>query len=111
MYIVLMQLVDGGKAPTYMDGHKAWIRQQFDDGVLFYVGGRRGGGGNAMIASGVAHSDLVARLNANPFVSNGVVTVEVIELDTTMSDPRLGFLVEFQGDRLGYQAAAPRSAE
>jgi hypothetical protein len=47
----------------------------------------------------------------NPFVANGVVNAEIIELDTTKSDSRLAFMVEFQGDRLGYQAEpAPDAA-
>jgi hypothetical protein len=107
VFIILMHLADGSRSPAHMDGHKAWIRQGFADGVLYYVGGRRGGGGNAMIASGITHDDLLDRVGKNPFVINGVVTSEVIELDTTLSDPRLGFMVEFQGDRLGYQAQAP----
>ena len=36
-------------------------------------------------------------------VENGVVTVEIVELDTTLSDPRMEFMVEFQGERLGYR--------
>jgi uncharacterized protein YciI len=104
MFIVMMQLADGSKASAYVDGHKAWLQQGFADGVLFYVGGRRGGGGNAIIAGGITSEDLLSRVNENPFVAEGVVTAEIIELDTTMSDPRLEFMVEFHGERLGYQA-------
>jgi hypothetical protein len=108
VFIILMHLVDGSKAPAHVDGHKDWIRQGFADGLLFYVGGRRGGGGNAMIANGGTPEELRSRVDQNPFVANGVVTAEIIELDTTMSDPRMGFMVEFQGDRLGYQAGTKR---
>jgi uncharacterized protein YciI len=110
VFIILMHLVDASTAPAHIEDHKAWIRQGFEDGVLFYVGGRRGGGGNAMIANGVAHEELSARVNQNPMVANGVLTAEIIELDTTKSDPRMGFMVEFQGDRLGYQAGRTRDA-
>jgi hypothetical protein len=56
------------------------------------------------IAAGISSEELLAWIAQDPFVVEGVVTPEINELDTTMSDPRLGFLVEFQGERLGYQA-------
>ena len=111
MFIVLMHLIDGNKAPDHIDGHKEWIRQGFADEVFLYVGGRRDGRGNAIIASGSTPEELRARIDLNPFVANGVVNAEIIELDTTKSDSRLAFMVEFQGDRLGYQAEpAPDAA-
>jgi hypothetical protein len=106
VFIIVMHLVDGSTAPIHMDGHKAWIRQGFADEVLFYVGGRRGGGGNAIIANGVTYEELRARLDQNPFVANAVVEAEIIELDTTKSDPRMAFMVEFEGDRLGFEAGS-----
>jgi uncharacterized protein YciI len=102
MYIVLLRLVDGSKASGHMDGHKAWLQKGFADEVFFYVGGIQGGGG-AVLAAGITPEDLHARVDEDPFVVEGVVTPEIIELDTTMSDPRLAFLVEFTGERLGYQ--------
>jgi uncharacterized protein YciI len=102
MYIVLLRLVDASKAPRHLDGHKAWLQRGFADEVFFYVGGIRGGGG-AVLAAGITSEHLRARVSEDPFVIEGVVTPEIIELDTTMSDPRLAFLVEFTGDRLGYQ--------
>jgi hypothetical protein len=36
--------------------------------------------------------ELNARLEEDPFVVHGVVRPEVVELETTMSDPRLAFL-------------------
>lgn len=110
MFIVLMHLMDGSNASTYIEGHKAWIRKAFDEDVLFYVGGRRKGGGNAMIANGLSHEELSARVDQNPLVANGVVSAEIIELDTTLSDPRMAFMVEFQGDRLGYRAESASDA-
>jgi uncharacterized protein YciI len=102
MYIVLLRLADGTRAPGHLDGHKAWLQEGFADEVFFYVGGIHGGGG-AILAAGITPEHLRARVNKDPFVVEGVVTPEIIELDTTMSDPRLAFLVEFSGERLGYQ--------
>jgi len=104
MYIVLERLADAGKAPAHMESHKAWLQKAFADEVFFYVGGIHGGGGAAILAGEIATEDLLARVNEDPFVAEGVVAPEIIELDTTMSDPRLAFMVEFHGERLGYQA-------
>jgi len=54
--------------------------------------------------AGITPEDLRARVCEDPFVVEGVVTTEIIELDTTMSDPRLAFMVEFTGERLGVSA-------
>jgi hypothetical protein len=107
MFVIQFRPADGSKAtPELMEQHKDWYRRGFDDGVFFYVGGRRDGGGAMTLAAGVTERELRARVAENAFVGAGVVTPEVIVLDTTKSDPRLAFMVEFQGDRLGYQAAS-----
>jgi len=103
MYIVLLRLVEAANAPEYLEGHKVWLQQAFADEVFFYVGGIHDGGGGVVIAAGISSEELAALVAQDPFVIEGVVTPEIIKLDTTMSDPRLAFLVEFHGERLGYQ--------
>jgi uncharacterized protein YciI len=102
MHIILQRLVDAANPSEHLEGHKAWLQQGFADEAFFYVGGIPGGGG-VVIAGGIGSEELLARVRRDPFVVEGIVTPEIIELDTTLSDPRLAFLVEFQGDRLGYQ--------
>lgn len=106
MHIVLLRLLNRSRAQVHVEGHKAWIQQGFADEVLFYVGGIRDGGA-AILAAGLTSEHLLARVRDDPFVAEGVVVPEIIELDTTMSDPRLAFLVEFHGERLGYQVNRP----
>lgn len=103
MHVVLLNLVDPAHASDHLEGHKAWLKEAFDSGEVHYVGGRAAGGGAVLLASGLTTDDLRHRLRADPFVSEGVVEAEVVELDTTMSDPRLSFMVEFAGERLGFQ--------
>jgi uncharacterized protein YciI len=103
MHIVLLRLVDAADPSEHIDGHKTWLQQAFADEIFFYVGGIHGGGGGVVIAGGIGSEELLARVSKDPFVVEGIVTPEIIELDTTMSDPRLAFLVEFQGERLGFQ--------
>jgi uncharacterized protein YciI len=103
MHIVVLHLVESANPSEHVEGHKAWLQQGFADEVFFYVGGIHGGGGGVVIAGGIGSEELLARVRKDPFVVEGIVTPEIIELDTTLSDPRLAFLVEFQGERLGYQ--------
>ena len=93
MYIVLLRLADGGKVPEQLPGHREWLQQGFDDGVFLLTGGISRVGGGAVLAAGLTSDELMARLAKDPFVVHGVVTTpEVIELEVTMSDPRLAFL-------------------
>lgn len=93
MYVVLLRLADGAKASEHLDGHKRWLQHGFDDNVFFLTGGIPQLGGGAIIAAGLSLDELRTRLEEDPFVVHGAVTPEVVELETTMSDPRLAFLV------------------
>ena len=93
MYLVLLRLADGSRVSEHLDGHKRWLQRGFDDTVFLLTGGIPQQGGGAIIAVGLSPDELSARLEEDPFVVHGVVTPEVVELETTMSDPRLAFLV------------------
>jgi uncharacterized protein YciI len=90
MHIIVLRLVDSANPSEHVEGHKAWLQQGFADEVFLYVGGIHGGGGGVVIAGGIGSEEL-ARIRMDPFVVEGIVTSEIIELDTTMSDPRLAF--------------------
>jgi uncharacterized protein YciI len=93
MYLVLLRLADGSKVSEHVDGHRRWLQRGFDDNVFMLTGGIPQRGGGAIIAAGLSPEELSTRLEEDPFVIHGVVTPEVVELETTMSDPRLAFLV------------------
>jgi uncharacterized protein YciI len=92
MYLVLLRLADPAKVPEHLPGHRAWLEQGFDDDVFFLTGGIPAAGGGAILAAGLTPEELTGRLADDPFVLHEVVTPEIIELDVTMSDPRLAFL-------------------
>lgn len=92
MYLVLLRLADGSRISEHLEGHKRWLQRGFDDTVFFLTGGIPQQGGGAILAAGLSAEDLRARLDDDPFVAQGVVTPEVVELETTMTDPRLAFL-------------------
>lgn len=92
MYIALLRVADATKVSEHLVGHRLWLEQGFDDQLFFLTGGVPQAGGGAILAAGLSLDELTARVAEDPFVVHGVVTPEIIELDITMSDPRLAFL-------------------
>ena len=92
MFVVFLRFADKSRAPTLMAGHEAWIRSGFDDGVFLLVGGLRPNLGGAIFADGVSHADLEARVAADPFVAEGVVTAEITEIAPARTVDALAFL-------------------
>jgi uncharacterized protein YciI len=95
MFIVLLKFSDNkANAGRLMDGHKAWIARGFDDGAFLLVGSLKPNLGGAIVAHGTSLTDLRARVNADPFVAENVVTAEILEIDPNKADERLKFLID-----------------
>lgn len=92
MFIAALTFADKSKAPPLMDAHNAWIRQGFDDGVFLLVGGLAPGAGGAVVAHNTSREAFEARVQADPFVAEGVVTAQIIEIAPGRTDERLAFL-------------------
>ena len=92
MFIVLLRIADPSKAGTLMEGHKAWIKRGFDDGVFLLVGGLQPNLGGGIIAHHTTLADLQRRVSDDPFVAGKVVTAEILELAPSRADARLSFL-------------------
>lgn len=80
------------QAPRWMDGHNAWIRRGFEDGVFLLTGSLSAGGGGAVLAHGLTRDALEQRLREDPFVAEGVVDAEIVEIAPGRTDDRLAFL-------------------
>jgi uncharacterized protein YciI len=94
MFVVQLRFaVNKAQAGRFMEGHKAWIQRGFDDGVFLLAGSIQPDQGGAIIAHGTSLSGLQERLNQDPFVKEGVVSAELIEITPTRSDDRLKFLL------------------
>ncbi|CUR47154.1 YciI family protein [Alloalcanivorax xenomutans] len=95
MFIVLLKFTgDKAEAGRLMAAHKDWIEQGFAAGVFVLVGSLPGGTGGALMARGVSMSDLKERVGEDPFVREGVVSAEIIEIEPGRADPRLRFLAD-----------------
>ena len=93
MFIVLLRFGDNrGAAGAHMDGHKAWLQQGFADGVFALAGSLQPSSGGAIVAHNIARADLELRVGEDPFVAEGVVEAEIIEITPALTDARLAFL-------------------
>lgn len=94
MHIVLLKFAaNRANAARFMDAHKAWLQRGFDDGVFLLAGSLEPGLGGGIIAHNTASADLQLRVNEDPFVAEGVVAAEILELDPGRADERLQFLL------------------
>ncbi len=95
MFIVLLKFSDNkGQASQFMEGHNEWIRHGFDDGIFLLVGSLQPNLGGGIVAHNLTLSDLQSRVNNDPFVSENVVSAEILEITPSKADERLKFLLD-----------------
>ena len=93
MFIVLLGFSDNkARAGKFMEGHNAWIKRGFDDGVFLLSGGIQPASGGVVLAHNTSLSDLQGRVNEDPFVAEDIVIAEILEIKPGQTDERLAFL-------------------
>ena len=93
MFIILLKFSDNkAQAGSFMEGHKAWIKRGFDDGVFLLSGSIQPSLGGAILAQNTSLSDLQARVNNDPFVAENIVKADILEITPGQIDERLAFL-------------------
>jgi uncharacterized protein YciI len=92
MFIVTLRFADKTKAPQFIDGHNAWIKRGFDDGVFLLVGSLQPNAGGAVLADNTSRAGFEARVREDPFVAEGVVIADILEFAPGRTDERLAFL-------------------
>ena len=93
MFVVTLKFSSNkGQASQFMDGHKAWIKRGFDDGVFLLVGNLQPGLGGAIVAHQTSLPELQSRVNDDPFVAENVVSADILEIAPSRTDDRLEFL-------------------
>ena len=94
MFVVLLRFSrNKGQAGRLMQDHKEWIKRGFDDGVFLVVGSLHPNLGGAIVAHDTSLPDLEQRVNEDPFVAEGVVSAEILEIAPSKADERLEFLL------------------
>ena len=95
MFVIFLKFSENkSKAGELMDGHNAWIKNGFDDGVFLLVGSLEPGLGGSVIAHNTSAEELRKRVNDDPFVAENVVAADIFEIDPKKADDRLNFLVD-----------------
>ncbi len=95
MFVVLLRFSENkGNAGQFMQGHNDWIKRGFEDGVFLVAGSLQPQQGGAVLAHNVSRADIEARVAADPFVAENVVSAEILEIAPARADPRVGFLLE-----------------
>jgi uncharacterized protein YciI len=93
MFVVLLKFSGNrSQAGQFMLGHKDWIQRGFDDGIFLLVGNLQPGLGGGIVAHNTSLPELQARVNADPFVVEGVVSAEILEIAPSRADERLKFM-------------------
>lgn len=94
MFVVLLKFSgDKSRAGQFLEGHKAWIKRGFDDGVFLLTGSLQPNAGGGIVAHNTTRSDLQKRVDDDPFVAQEIVRAEILELAPSKVDERLGFLL------------------
>ncbi|SHO65899.1 YCII-related domain-containing protein [Pseudoxanthobacter soli DSM 19599] len=92
MFFITLRFADKARAPQFMDAHNAWLRRGFDDGVFLVAGSLLPGAGGAILAHNASADEIETRVQADPFVAEGVVSAEIVAIAPGRTDERLAFL-------------------
>ena len=92
MFVITLRFADKTNAAQFMDGHNAWIKRGFDDGVFLLVGSLQPNAGGVILAYNASPEEIEARVQDDPFVAKGVVIAEILAIAPGRADERLAFL-------------------
>jgi uncharacterized protein YciI len=94
MFVVLLRFgKNRARAIEFMAAHEDWIGRGIKEGAFLVVGSLQPRLGGAIVAHRSTRSELESRLALDPFVANGVVDVEVLEIAPSKVDDRPRFLL------------------
>lgn len=93
MFVVTLKFsANKAKAPALMEGHNAWLKRGFDEGIFLLSGSIQPSAGGAVLAHNTSRVDLETRVQQDPFVVENVVTADILEIAPGRTDDRLAFL-------------------
>ena len=95
MFIVLLTFSDNkSRAAEFMPAHNEWIKGGMDDGIFLLVGSLQPKRGGAILAHNTSLDALQSRVNDDPFVAEGIVKAEILEISPARADAKLQFLLD-----------------
>jgi uncharacterized protein YciI len=94
MFVILLRFAaNKSEAARLMEGHKAWIKRGFDDGVFLLAGNLEQGLGGGILAHGVSLPEIQSRVAQDPFVVENIVSAEVLQITPSRTSEPLAFLL------------------
>lgn len=95
MFVVLLKFsTNKANASQFMDGHNAWLKDGFAKGTFLLAGTIQPKLGGAILAHNATPDQIQALVREDPFVVEGVVTAEIIEITPSKAAPQFEFLLE-----------------
>ncbi|WEX76130.1 hypothetical protein PYH37_004403 [Sinorhizobium numidicum] len=93
MFVTFLRFAENrAAAPEFMAAHNDWIAEGFADRAFLCVGSLQPAAGGAILADGESRAEHDARIAADPFVVQGIVTAETYEIDPKRTVPALDFV-------------------
>jgi uncharacterized protein YciI len=95
MFLIQL-LFSTNKANTgqFMDGHNAWLKEGFAKGTFLLAGTIQPKLGGAILAHNVTLEQVQEIVKQDPFVVEGVVAAEILEITPSKAVPQLEFLMQ-----------------
>ncbi|HBA33241.1 MAG TPA: hypothetical protein DCZ12_03805 [Gammaproteobacteria bacterium] len=107
MFVVLLRFAENKSlAGQFMAAHNTWISEGIDAGLFLVVGSLQPQQGGAVLVHNTSLAELQERVNADPFVREGVVKAEILEMTPVKTDARLNFLLD---ESLQFNERTPNS--
>jgi len=95
MFVIQIKFsTNKANAGQFMDGHNAWLKDGFAKGTFLLAGTIQPKLGGAIFAHNATLDQIQAIVKEDPFVVEGVVTAEIIEITPSKAVPQLKFLLE-----------------
>ena len=94
MFIILLKFsTNKAQAGQFMERHNSWLRDGFEKGIFLLSGSIQPKAGGAVLAHNATLEQIQAIISEDPFVAEGVVTAEIVEVAASRSIPELKFLI------------------
>jgi len=95
MHILFLRFTERkSEAGKFMQGHKDWIQRGFDAGDFLLTGSLQPQMGGVILTDRISREELAQLVEQDPFVEQGIVIPEIVELSPSRVDERLGFLLD-----------------
>lgn len=95
MFIILLKFsTNMASASQFMDGHNSWLKDGFAKGTFLLAGTIEPKAGGAILAHNTTLEQIQSIVEEDPFVSEGVVSAEIIRITPSKVAPQMEFLLQ-----------------